>query len=132
MGKFFALLSKTTVVILKNPVNMIFAFAFLFFVSKVYIFDGGLTDRLIMYAIIGLWGIWFLLKHLFILLVVVIGLGLGGYIYFTHNQNLKTACEESGGSWNSKTKTCEEKLTIREKVQKFISDYLTKDKEEKK
>lgn len=123
MGKFLRSLPRAALVFVKNPINTVFALAVFYFAAKVYIFGGGFTDKLFMTGAILLWALWFMAKHMLLLLLVVLLIAGGGYAYYAYNQKLKAECEQSGGSWNSNTKVCEEKVSFQDKVRRLWKGF---------
>lgn len=124
-------LARAGLFFIKSPVNMIFALALAYFASKAYLFSGGLTDKLIMFGIIGLWMFWFIAKHILILALTLVLLGGGAYWYYSYTHQAENECRENGGEWNKKTKTCEEKSGWLAKVQKLWAEYLASDSKER-
>lgn len=129
MGKVLKSISRVFLIFAKNPVNTIFALTTLFFVLKVYVFAGGLIDKMFLFGILGVWFLWFLAKHVLILLLLLLIAGSGGYLYFSYNQKLKAECEQSGGVWNGNTKVCEEKVTLTDRIKKMWNNFTTQTEE---
>ncbi len=99
-------LSRILRLILKSPVNTLFIIFLAYFALKVYLWDGGLLDKAAMIGIIGLWMFWFIAKHMLLLFLVLLLLGGGFYWYYSGADSAQSVCEEDGGIWDSKTKTC--------------------------
>ena len=103
-----------------SPINTVFILAILYFAAQVYLFEGTMTNKLILFAFIFGWLLLFLLKHLFILFVVLALVAGGGFLYYQQTQQEIRKCEESGGYWNKKTKTCEKTVPLLEQAKRFI------------
>ncbi len=112
--------------IVGSPVNVMLAVALIYFAAKVYLFNGTMTDRLLMFGVIGTWIFWFIIKHIFALIVLLILAGGATYWHYSHLQQLKAECEQSGGSWNAETKLCEEKHSLWQEFQDKIKDLKEK------
>lgn len=107
-----------------SPINTAFILAILYFAAQVYLFEDSITNRLILFALIGGWLLLFLLKHMVLLLVVLILVAGGGFFYYQQTQQEIRKCEEAGGYWNKKTKTCEKTVPLLEQAKRFIKKAL--------
>jgi hypothetical protein len=125
LKKLLVWISKIGLFILKNPVNVLCAVVFLFFAAKRYLFNGDMTDQLIMLGAVALWVVWFLATHILLLVFAVLLLGGIWYGYYTHYQRLKAECEQSGGEWHADLKVCEEKVSLAQKTKKIAKKMAT-------
>ena len=96
--------------ILRNPINISCLLGIIYCSVQAFIFDNQpIMHKGILSAIVIIWGVLFVINHLFkliMLLAVIIAL-IFGYNYWTGKD--KRLCEENGGYWNSKKEICEEK-----------------------
>ena len=74
-------------------------------------------NKTIMLGIVFLWGVWFFLKNIIKILLIVAIIGCGAYGWYRYANMDRIKCEESGRGWNEATQTCEEKLTFWEEIQ---------------
>lgn len=74
-------------------------------------------NKTIMLGIVFLWGVWFFLKNIIKILLIVAIIGCGAYGWYRYANMDRIKCEESGRVWNEATQTCEEKLTFWEEIQ---------------
>ena len=51
-------------VLISSPINTLLAIALLYFATKVYLFNGTMTDKLFMLGVMGIWIFWFIIKHI--------------------------------------------------------------------
>ena len=76
---------------LKNPIASLFALVIAYYAAKIYIFGGDtFTNRAILYALFVAWGVYFVVRHLFkVLLALIIlgGIGYGIYAYYSYCNN---------------------------------------------
>lgn len=112
---------------LKSPVNTILFLAFAYFGLKAYVFGDAFMDKLIMFGILALWMFWFIAKHMLIILMLLILLGGSAYFYYEYLHQQEKECEASGGAWNVKTKTCEEKQGFWDYIEGLWQQYKAKD-----
>ena len=70
-----------------------------------------------MLGIVFLWGVWFFLKNIIKILLIVAIIGCGAYGWYRYANMDRIKCEESGREWNEATKTCEDKLTFWQEIQ---------------
>jgi len=103
-----------------SPVNVIFIIALLWFGAKAYLWEPVFTNKIIFFGIIGLWIFWIVARYMIILFVVLALLGGGYYAYYQYSHREIKKCEEAGGVWNKETKTCEAKLTIWQKIDRWF------------
>ena len=113
-------------VLISSPVNTLLAITLLYFATKVYLFNGTMTDKLFMLGVMGIWIFWFIIKHIFAMIILLILAGGATYWHYSHLQELKTECEQNGGSWNAETKRCEEKHSLWQEFQNKIKDLREK------
>ena len=74
-------------------------------------------NKTIMLGIVFLWGVWFFLKNIIKILLIVAIIGCGAYGWYRYANMDRIKCEESGREWNEATKTCEDKLTFWQEIQ---------------
>ena len=113
-------------VLISSPINTLLAIALLYFATKVYLFNGTMTDKLFMLGVMGIWIFWFIIKHIFAMIILLILAGGATYWHYSHLQELKAECEQNGGSWNTETKRCEEKHSLWQDFQNNIKDLREK------
>lgn len=111
-------------IFLFSPVNMVFIVALLWFAAKAYILEPSFSNKIIVYAILGLWIFWIIARYMIILFVALALLAGGYYAYYQYSHREQRKCEETGGYWNEKTNTCEAKRTILEKIDTFIKEQM--------
>lgn len=114
---------------LLSPVNTLFVLVVAYFGIKVYAFDTAISDKLMLFGAIGLWLFWFLAKQIFILLLILLILCSGGYWCYTYSRQEAIKCEQSGGYWNSNTKTCETKKSLVDKFKDIFAKSATQSAE---
>jgi len=107
---------------LMSPVNVLFGLALIYFSSMAYLFEPSLTNKVITYVILGFWIFWFLAKQIFVLMILLCLLAVGGYWYYTYAHQEASKCEDAGGYWNDNKQICEEKIPFWMKLQKMIED----------
>lgn len=123
---------KLLKMIIKSPVNTLFGLAVICFGAQAYMFDPTITNKIALFAIIGLWVFWFLAKQAFMLLITL-GLLIGGAsMYYTYTHQEAKKCEEAGGYWNSNTQVCEEKRSWWDKVKAYFNKTVQSKPEEVK
>ena len=114
--------------VLLSPVNITFAIVAVYFGMKAYSWEPSFTNQIIFFAVLGLWAFWIIARYMVILFVILALAGGGYYMYYQYSTREIRACEEKGGVWNKETKTCEEKVTLVNKVisqvKKLISDIF--------
>ena len=122
-----SLLKRLLVWCLTSPVNVLFMAALLYYGVKGFVFKiDPMFSKMIMVGIAGLWLLWTVGKSILkLLLFLFIAAGLA-YGWYTYTQRDARACEESGGAWNQKTKTCDEKLDWKQKIVKMYQEYRNK------
>ncbi len=109
---------------IKSPLTFICIVALLYFGFQAYVLDNNpAMNKLVMLAIVSAWVILFVLKHLFLLVLLVIAVGGIFYAYYQYTNRPRIECEEKGGVWVEETKTCEEKKGIMAEIQKTINKY---------
>ena len=102
---------------LKNPIASLFALVIAYYAAKIYIFGGDtFTNKAILYALFVAWGVYFVVRHLFKVLLALIILGGIGYGIYAYSQKEIKKCEDSGGKWNEETQTCEFEETFLDKL----------------
>ena len=74
-------------------------------------------NKTIMLGIVFLWGVWFFLKNIIKILLIVVIIGCGAYGWYRYANMDRIKCEENGREWNETTKTCEDKLTFCQEIQ---------------
>jgi hypothetical protein len=79
---------------------------------------------MLMCGCLVLWAVWFLLTHMFFLLIVSVVVGGAAYMYYANTQRLKAECEQSGGVWNGKTRKCEEKVALTDQIKNAVKEWL--------
>ena len=114
-----------------SPVSTAFILAILYFATQVYLFEDTMTNKLILFALICGWILLFLLRHMVILFVVLVLVAGGAFLYYQQAQQEIRKCEESGGYWNKKTKTCEKTVPLLEQAKRFIKKALIEVQKEK-
>ncbi len=119
-------LKKFFKICLLSPVNILFVLALAYYGTKAYYFNPSIMNKAIFLGIVALWGLWFIAKHMMMLLIVIGILGGGAYLWYDLSQKEARKCEESGGFWNENTRVCEEKVSFTDKVKKFIDEQRAK------
>ncbi len=120
------LLKRLLKACLRSPVNFLFSCAVVYCALQAYVLAPSLINKMILLGVVGLWMIWFLAKHLIVLLVVLALLGGGAYVYYELTGREARKCEENGGFWNKNTQTCEEKVSLFDKVKKLFEFQTVK------
>ena len=95
---------------LHSPVQTIFILLTLFYALRIFIL--GQNDFAIEMQAIGivfLWILWCVAKSIIKLFLFIALLLVGAYGYYCYSHHDEIACEKSGGYWNAKEETCEEK-----------------------
>lgn len=112
--------------VVRSPINTLFGLALLYFAFRAFVWGGAMADKTAFFVVIGLWAFYLLAKGVLkIVLIVILLLCAGyGYYHFTHLDN--SQCEQSGGVWNDKTGTCEEKVGLWKRIEKIWSDDSAK------
>ena len=87
-------------IFLFSPVNMVFIVALLWFAAKAYIWEPSFSNKIIVYAILGLWIFWIIARYMIILFVALALLAGGYYAYYQYSHREQRKCEETGGYWN--------------------------------
>lgn len=117
--------------LVKSPVSVILFCSLVYFAFQAYVLNNQpVMNKLCMFGVLAVWGLWFVLRHMFGLLLILLLIGGGFYLYYAKDHKAETECENNGGYWNSNTKTCEEKVGVLEQIKKMWGDY--KDKEQSK
>ncbi len=119
--------SRIGLFFLAAPISSLFIVAILYYASKIYIFGGDtLMNRAILYGLFVLWGVYFVVRHLFKTVIVLAVIGGIGYGIYAYSQKEIKKCEDSGGQWNEKTQTCEYETSFLDKVKKLWQDFSIK------
>ena len=115
--------------VLKSPVNTIFLAAMLYYAFLGFVVQNNpLADRLVFFAVVGLWLLWLLAKNVFKLILLAVVIAACAYGYYAYTHKAIAECEASGGEWNKETKKCEAKRSWWEKAMKLWDDYVAADK----
>ena len=116
---------------LRSPIGTLFALALIYFAFQAYVLGNSpLINKGIMLGICILWGLWFLARNMFKLLLVIVILIFAAYGYYAYNQREIAKCEAAGGVWNKETGICEEKLSLWQRLEKLWKEYVAKDDSE--
>ena len=114
--------------VILSPVNVIFAIATAYFAAQAYLWEPTFMNKIIFFAIAGLWAFWIVARYMIVLFVIAALLAGGYYAYYRYSTREIRKCEAEGGEWNKETKTCEAKLSFGDKiinrVNKMISDFF--------
>lgn len=101
-----------------SPINTITLLALLYFGFQAYILGNDpVLNKMIMLGIAVAWLILFLAKNLFKLILTIAVVLILFYGYYSWSRRDITACEESGGTWNAQTETCEAPQSWWQKLQ---------------
>ncbi len=117
-----SILKKILLWFIGSPVRSVFIVLLLYFAIIVWLFDG-LADKLFLVGVFVLWLFWFFAKNMIKVLLFLVILGAAGHAYYQYSHREQIQCEESGGVWNKKTKTCDEKSLIRVWLEKAWQYY---------
>lgn len=112
-------LRKLFGLVIRNPFNALCSVVTIYCVLQIYILKNDIvTHKIVMFGAVGAWIVLFLANHLLkvILLLIIIGSIAYGWFHFTNKD--KIVCEEDGGFWNENTLSCEEKISLWEKLNK--------------
>ena len=107
-----------------SPVNLIFAIATAFCAAKAYMWDPTWMNKIIFFAVAGLWAFWIIARYMVVLFVIAALLGGGYYIYYQYSTREIRKCEQSGGVWNKETKTCDAKVSMVDRITNTIRDFF--------
>ena len=122
-----AILYYASKIYIAAPISSLFIVAILYYASKIYILGGDtLMNRAILYGLFVLWGVYFVVRHLFKTVIVLAVIGGIGYGIYAYSQKEIKKCEDSGGQWNEKTQTCEYETSFLDKVKKLWQDFSIK------
>ncbi len=106
---------------LRSPIQTIFGICTLVYLARIFLLgQDDFTIKAQALGIVFLWVLWIVAKSIIklLLFIALLLLGLYGYYYYTHHDEI--ACEESGGYWNAKEETCEEKGTIWQQIRRLL------------
>ncbi len=119
-------LKKLGLFCLKNIISFLFATAVLYYAFQAYVLETDVfLNKLIMFVIIALWGLWLLVRHMAAILLVLIVLGGAAYGWHLFSTRDARACEEAGKVWNEENQICEDKKTFLQKIEAFINKYFS-------
>ena len=103
---------------LRSPVNVLAAVLLAYYGFLAFVLEkDAFVNKTIMLGIVFAWGVWFFLKNIIKLIIIIAIIGCGAYGWYRYANMDRINCEESGRVWNEETKTCEEKLTFWEEIQ---------------
>lgn len=110
-----------------SPINTAAILALLYFGSRAYIFNiDPMFNKLLMGCVAALWLILFLVRHLLKLIITIIIIFLIIYgVYYWSRRDI-VACEDSGGTWNEQTQSCEIPQNWFDKLKKLWQDSIGK------
>lgn len=116
--------NKTTLVnrlwrlCLRSPVSVLAIVLLAYYGFLAFVLEkDAFLNKTIMLGIVFLWGVWFFLKNIIKILLIVAIIGCGAYGWYRYANMDRIKCEESGREWNETTKTCEDKLTFWQEIQ---------------
>ena len=103
---------------LRSPVSVLAVVLLAYYGFLAFVLEKDpFLNKTIMLGIVFLWGVWFFLKNIIKILLIVAIIGCGAYGWYRYANMDRIKCEESGRVWNEATQTCEEKLTFWEEIQ---------------
>lgn len=109
---------------IKSPINWLFVIFASYYGFLAFILESRpWFNKTIFWAIIAVWILWFFLKNMLklVLLLAVVGACFYGYYRFDNRE--KIACVEKGMVWNNQAESCEKKVGLRQKVQNIWYEY---------
>ena len=103
---------------LRSPVSVLAVVLLAYYGFLAFVLEKDpFLNKTIMLGIVFLWGVWFFLKNIIKILLIVAIIGCGAYGWYRYANMDRIKCEESGREWNETTKTCEDKLTFWQEIQ---------------
>lgn len=103
---------------LRSPVSVLAVVLLAYYGFLAFVLEKDpFLNKTIMLGIVFLWGVWFFLKNIIKILLIVAIIGCGAYGWYRYANMDRIKCEESGREWNEATKTCEDKLTFWQEIQ---------------
>ena len=103
---------------LRSPVSVLAVVLLAYYGFLAFVLEKDpFLNKTIMLGIVFLWGVWFFLKNIIKILLIVAIIGCGAYGWYRYANMDRIKCEESGRVWNEATKTCKEKLAFWEEIQ---------------
>ena len=103
-----------------SPLNSLAILALLYFGFQAYVLGNSpWLNKMYMLGVVALWAFLFLAKNLLKLILILLLAAILFYGYYTYSRRDITACEESGGTWNSQTEQCEAPRTWLDKLKEI-------------
>ena len=105
---------------LRNIVNVAFFLFAAYYALLGWVFQVSPTANKMMFAgVICLWLMWIFAKAIIkvVLALFIVVMIIVGWYHISHYDELQ--CKNNDGIWNAETQTCEEKLSLWERIQKL-------------
>ncbi len=105
---------------LRNVVNVAFFLFSAYYALLAYVFQvSPTTNKMMLIGVCCLWLIWIFAKAVIkiILALLLVVFVIVGWYHVSHYDEIQ--CKNNDGVWNAETQSCEEKLSLWQRVQKL-------------
>ena len=81
--------------LVKSPVSVILFCSLVYFAFQAYVLNNQpVMNKLCMFGVLAVWGLWFVLRHMFGLLLILLLIGGGFYLYYAKDHKAETECPQ--------------------------------------